>query len=79
MKKLNEKVLQDIFDTIVLYFEWLKKECNRNLLLTDFNRYVIGARFALNIAFDLDSDSFIFMEDFFEQKVDEYFGGKESE
>lgn len=78
-KMIDEKVLQDIFDSIVHHVEWLKKECNRHVSQVDFNRYLTGACYALNIAFDYDFDTCVCLDEFFDQKLDAYFGGIESE
>lgn len=72
MKKIDEKVLQGIFDDIVRHFE-----CLGETSYDDLERYLIGARYALYKA--TDYNPCICIGDFFEQKLDEYFGGKESE
>lgn len=79
MDKIDKKVLQDVFDAIVNHFEILVNECHCDISFTDFSRYLVGVRYALCIAFGLDNDSRTLMAEFFEQKTNEYFGGKESE
>lgn len=79
MKKIDENVLQDIFDVIVDYYALKDKEWLSDSSFTCLKRYLVGARYALCVAFGLDYDSFILIEEFFKQKIDEYFGGKESE
>lgn len=75
MKKTDEKVLQDVFDVIVEHFEFMN-ECRCDLSSKDFKRYLIGARYALTIALHLDFESNVFVGDFFNKKLDEYFGGQ---
>lgn len=79
MKNFDEKVFQDVFDAIVRYCEWLEYECHHSMSYDDVNRYVTGARYALNIVLDHDYDSCVRLRDLFNQKLDDYFGGKESE
>lgn len=76
MKKTNDKVLQRIFDIFVEHFEFLKKDCRADVGLADFNRYVVGAKYALEIALCLDYETCNTIDDFFDQKVNEYFGGQ---
>lgn len=79
MKNIDEKVLQDIFNAVVKHFELWDDEWLSDSSFTCLSRYLVGARHALCIAFDLDCDSRFLIADFFDQKTHEYFGGKESE
>lgn len=79
MKQIDEKVLQEIFDIIVDHFALLDKEWLSDNSSMYLSRYLVGARYALCIIFSLDYDSCHLIEEFFEQKTNEYFGGNESE
>lgn len=74
MKKIGEKALQNVFDALVHHYEDLISDgVHRDS--DDFLLYLIGARYALDVALDLDIDSSSSMHKFFDEKFDEYFEG----
>lgn len=76
MKKIDEKVFQDVFDTLIHHFEWMQAEFDREMSYYDFQPYLIGAAFALSAVLDreCDRDAYTRMRIFFGHKVEEYFG-----
>ena len=74
-------VADEAFSLIVRHFEKMCGSLHQDLSDRDFVHYLIGLEFALNVAFDLDFDSFCDLVSFVSCKFCDYFnfGGKKSE